>query len=216
MTGEGARQPGRWQALIAAIPHRHAKLLALLAGLDAQAQPGFSVLLYRDNLQASTAAKRQALLTAASAEYVSFIDDDDAVMPGYVPLIMAALCEQPDYIGFPVLYEVNGAARGTAEHSIRYDGWHTWPERMVRDISHLNPLRRDIAVKAGFGGGPGEDARWADAIRASGLARTETWIPQPLYRYRYDDADCHRTPRKPVRGALPALPRYPWLEVMTA
>jgi glycosyltransferase involved in cell wall biosynthesis len=204
-----------WQVLIPTIPHRHELLCGLLGALDVQAAAGFGVLACRDNLQSGIAAKRQALLAASGAEYVSFVDDDDEVMPGFVALIMAALCERPDYIGFPVLYEVSGRTEIRTEHSIRYDGWHAWPEMLVRDISHLNPIRREIASLARFGGGYGEDARWADGIRDTGLVRTETWIPVPMYRYRFRPDDNAATDREPwPEPAIPPLPSYPWLEVL--
>ena len=204
-----------WQLLIATIPHRHGRLCELLACLDAQALPGFGALLYRDNLASPISAKRQALLDAATAEYVSFADDDDWVSPFFVFRVLSELGARPDYVGFPVDYAVDGSPVQRAEHSIRYDGWHSWPERMVRDISHLNPVRRDIAVAARFDGGDSEDYRWAAGIRAAGLIREETWIPEVMYGYRFSSVDCHRTRRRPLpaRSVAP-LPAYPWLSVL--
>jgi hypothetical protein len=210
-----------WQVLITSIPHRHDKLLALLDALDKQAQPGFGVLLYRDNLQQPVAVKRQVLLEAATANYVSFVDDDDEVPGWFVFTIMSALSLQPDYVGFPVACYVDGGFEKTAEHSLRYTQWQTWPERYVRDITHLNPLRRELALLGRFDekdgiadDGRGEDGRWADSVRASGLVREEEWISQVMYRYYFDTGDCHLTKRKPMRGPLPNIPDYPWLEIV--
>ena len=75
----------RYQLLIPTIPHRHAKLLNLLAVLDAQMQPGVSALLWRDNLEASYEQKLQGLLDDADADYVSVLQDDDSVSPDYLP-----------------------------------------------------------------------------------------------------------------------------------
>jgi hypothetical protein len=110
---------------------------------------------------------------------------------------------------------VDGLPAQRAEHSIRYDGWHDWPERLVRDISHLNPVRRDIAVMARFDGGDSEDYRWAAAIRATGLVREEAWIPEVMYRYQFSSTDSHRTRRRPLLlAAIQPLPAYPWLTVL--
>lgn len=207
--------PLNWQILIATIPHRHARLCGLLAELDDQALPGAGVLLYRDNLDLSIAAKRQALLDAATAGYVSFIDDDDMIYGGFVSRVMAALRQGPDYVGFTVDYVVDGEQQGLAEHSVRYSGWHNWPGKMVRDISHLNPVRRDIAIQARFDGGYSEDSRWADQIREAGLLMTEEWITGYSYRYQFSPADCADTPRTPLPvSAIPPLPAYPWLRAL--
>lgn len=210
-----------WQVLITSIPHRHQKLLELLAELDKQWQPGFGVLLYRDNLRHSVAVKRQALLEAATAQYVSFIDDDDMVPGWFVFTAMSALSTRPDYVGFPVEYYVDGGFEKRAEHSLRYTEWYDWPEHYVRDITHLNPLRRDLALLGRFdredgiaANGRGEDGRWADSVRATGLVRSEEYIGQVMYRYYFSTADCHRTKRAPMRGPMPKIPDYPWLEIL--
>jgi hypothetical protein len=203
-----------WQVLTPTIPHRHARLAALLALLDAQARPGFGLLLYRDNLVAGVAAKRQALLDASAAEYVSFIDDDDWVPPYFTYRVLSELGARPDYVGFTVAYTEDGQPGQPALHSIRYDGWHNWPEHMVRDISHLNPVRREIAARGRFSGGDSEDYRWAAQIREARVVHEEAWIPEVMYRYQFDSSDCHRTRRKPWSGPLPELPAYPWLTVL--
>lgn len=210
-----------WQVLIATIPHRHLKLCRLLAELDRQVQPGFGVLVYRDNLKQPVAVKRQVLLEAATAKYVSFVDDDDAVALGFVPRVMAEFSTDPDYVGFVTDYVVNGTWSGRAEHSIRYDGWHNWPERYVRDIVHLNPIRREIALLGRFYTGHGEDlstsedGRWADLVRASGRVRTEAWISETMYSYQFRNDDCHVTQRSAVPpGEILPLPSYPWLEAL--
>jgi Glycosyl transferase family 2 len=201
-----------WQLLIATIPHRHEKLCALLAELDRQWQPGFGVLVYRDNLEHEVGTKRQALLEAATATYVSFMDDDDDVSPYFVSRIMGALPEQPDYVGFVVVYWEDGEPMWRSEHSLRYPGWHQWPEKIVRDISHLNPIRRELALQGHFSGDKGEDFDWAEQIRQSGALHDEVWLPETMYNYRFSENDCHRTFRRPLLPEqIKPLPDYPWL-----
>lgn len=204
-----------WQVLIPTIPHRHARLCELLADLDRQAQPGFGVLLFRDNLEHTIAEKRQQLLSAATAEYISFIDDDDAVVPTFIHRILTELSPRPDYIGFPVEWVVDGVVRSRVEHSIRYGGWHEWPEKLIRDISHLNPIRREIALLGTFAGGYSEDSRWATMIRDSGRVHEEAWILDLMYRYRFSTTNCADSPRVPYApDAIQPLPRYPWLVLL--
>jgi glycosyl transferase family 2 len=204
--------PPFWEILIATIPHRHEKLCALLAELDRQWQPGLAVLVYRDNLEHSVGAKRQALLDAATGTYVSFVDDDDEVSLYFVTPIMSALSELPDYVGFTVLYWEDGEPMWRAEHSLRYPGWHQWPEKMVRDFSHLNPLRRELALHGRFDGKWGEDFGWAQGVRDGKAVISEVWLPQVMYNYRFSTGDCHRTERQPLpSGAIRPLPDYPWL-----
>ena len=66
-----------WNILITTIPHRHDKLCGLLELIDSQMQPGVSVLVCRDEHLAGYRPGLQALMDAATAEYVSAIADDD-------------------------------------------------------------------------------------------------------------------------------------------
>lgn len=204
-----------WDILIVTIPHRHDKLCALLAELDRQWQKGVGVLLYRDNLETPVGAKRQLLMEASAATYISFVDDDDQVSPYFVPLVMGALSTGPDYVGFRARCWDKGDPSGVAEHSLRYEGWHTWPEKLVRDFSHLNPMRRELALLGRFTGDDLEDHNWAEQIRKTGAVHTEEWIPEIMYEYRFDIDDCHRTKRSPMHEEfIPLLPVYPWLTTL--
>ena len=100
-----------WQILITTIPHRHDKLCALLEYLDAQMRPGVGVLLCRDEHLAGYRPGLQALMDAATAEYVSAIADDDTYSPDAIPRITAALETRPDYVGFRVRLTENGVRR---------------------------------------------------------------------------------------------------------
>lgn len=209
-----------WDLLLPTIPHRHEQLCGLLAGLDTQLSrqmPHVRVLLYRDNTEHTIARKRQRLLEAARAQWVSFIDDDDAVSPRYVPAIMTALQDDPDYVGFRVRYLVDGTDQNMLiEHSLRYKTWYSDSAGLFRDISHLNPVRRELALLGRFGGGFSEDSRWAAMLRETGRVRTEAWIPEALYWYRFSstansrDADYYPLPPDEIKP----LPAYPWLTVL--
>jgi hypothetical protein len=183
-----------WDILIRTIPHRHERLCGLLESLAPQMRMRsrhVGILVYRDNLEATPGAKAQALTEASRAEYVSFVDDDDEVSPDYVRRILVALNTEPDYVGFTVRYSVDGQDRALIEHSLRYPGWETRADgRHVRDISHLNPVRRRLALLARWDDGYGEDHRWAQAMRETGLVNREVFLDgDPLYHYRYSTED---------------------------
>ena len=211
-----------YQVLIATIPHRHEKLCGLLAHLDAQALPGFGALVCRDNLEHTTGQKRQALLDAAQARYVSHVDDDDWVPGDFVARILAALEQDPDYVGFPIRYTEEGLDTVPVEHSLRHRGWFNYHDRLLRDISHLNPMRRNLAKLGRFdyhgsSGRPtayGEDSYWAQQIRQTRRLRTEAWIGVPMYHYRFSFSDNSKFVKKPLPAQdIPPLPSYPWLTV---
>jgi len=205
-----------WDILIPTIPHRHHKLLGLLDSLDQQMVPGVGVRVFRDNLQYGLGDKRRVLLDSSAADYVSCIDDDDQVAPDYIEAITAALSSRPDYVGFIMLFTCNWAPPQVTRHSLAHDGWTDGPEGPVRDISHLNPVRRELAVLGKWEGGYGEDRRWAAALRATGRVRTEVMIDRWMYRYRFDGDDCTENSREPWAGPVPGLPGYPWLTVTDA
>jgi glycosyltransferase involved in cell wall biosynthesis len=204
-----------WDVLIPTIPHRHEKLRSLLAEFDRQWQPGFGVRVLRDNLERpgpASHAKRQDLIIASRADYVSFVDDDDLIPADYVARIMTALAEGPDYVGFQVNFTEDGARNWWVEHSLRHGRWCANGGQMLRDISHLNPIRRELALLADWNGRTDEE--WAEQLRATGRVRTEVWIPAEMYTYLKSSVDGWRTERQPMPEPLPSLPAYPWLKVL--
>ena len=203
-----------YDILIATIPHRHEKLCGLLAELDRQWQPGLGVRVYRDNLERPVGSKRQALLESSQADYVSFADDDDEVASDYVARVIAAICRScPDYVGFTVKLTCDGRSMLTATHSLRNGGWFHNQYGLLRDISHLNPVRRELALLARFEGELGEDARWADALRATCKVRTEEWLgPEWAYHYQLSPDSLSGRVWEPVpEEDIKLLPSYPWL-----
>jgi hypothetical protein len=210
-----------YDMLICSIPHRDATLRELLAELDRQLHatmwnyiPGIGARIFRDNLETGYGEKCQALLESSAADYVSFVDDDDMVAPDFVPRVMKALADEPDYVGFPVRWTVDGAPSLKVEHSLRHPGWQNHGDRLIRDLVHFNPIRRDLALLGTWSGGYGADFRWAEQVRATGRVRTETWIGEEMYYYRNRPADTFQTHRQPAEKIMP-LPEYPWLTAIS-
>lgn len=203
-----------WDILISSIPHRHGQLCALLGELATQLPvPGVGVRLYRDNLEATYGAKQAALLASSQADYVSYVDDDDMVAPDYVKRILVALAEDPDYVGYPIRYTVDGQLQVPVEHSLRHGRWENTPDMLVRDISEKNPLRRHLAHLGIWEGGYAAEQQWAAGVRASGQVKTEVWIDEPMYHYQYITGSSFSAVRHPL-PEMPPLPEYPWLAVL--
>lgn len=208
----------RFDILIPAIPHRHERLCALLEHLDRQMQPGAAAIIYRDNLEASYGDKSQALLEASRADYVAFLDDDDWVAPfgddpaapSYISSVLAALEEDPDYVGFPERYTVDGRDQPLIVHSLE-DRGPAYAGCQRTDIVHKNPLRRELALLGRWEGGWGADSVWGAQVRASGRVRAEVFIGEPMYHYNFWTGDEFRTHREPFPGPLPPVPGYGWL-----
>jgi hypothetical protein len=195
-----------WDILICSIAHRTGMLEVLLRELQRQLVPGVGVRVCRDNLEASVGEKRQRLVESSQADYVSFVDDDDMVSMDYVAKILDALRERPDYIGFRVYYTEGGSLGLPAYHSLVHGDWFETDQGLYRDISHLNPIRRELALKARFDGGRGEDVRWASDLRKLGCIRSEIWVDGEVYWYRhYHDRGFTVSSTQPPMPLMPPL-----------
>lgn len=138
----------------------------------------------------SLGANREAMRQASEGEYIAFVDDDDLVASDYVDRILEALETNPDYVGFKVKMLIQGRQGPMAIHSLRFGkwssnyGWKKNPDLLLeRDISHLNPIRRDLALAIPMEGERGEDDRWAKAMSALGIVKTESFIDAVMYHY---------------------------------
>lgn len=217
-----------WQILICTIPHRDTMLRQLLAELDAQIGDGtgVQVIVARDDLEHSYGDKMQHLFEAATAKYISVIDDDDWVSPRYIEAIWLALQDDVDYVGYQVDYLVDGKHHMFVDHSLRHGRWLTafgvegQDDLILRDISEKNPIRRTMALWGQWEGGYGADERWAALVRKRAAEERdaghtsldiETYIAEPLYYYRYQTGGHFQTARKPMGFRMDPLPPYRWL-----
>lgn len=181
----------RLSILIATVGEREERFLQLVERLSTQVQKydgQIEVLAFWNNMEHPIAEIRQALVDEATGEYVCFIDDDDSVPEYYCDRIMAATEDRPDYVGFRMQLWYDGVKTKPTYHSIRYSEWSDDAEGYYRNISHLNPIRRDIAIKVPFTGHAGpEDYCWSSLVAP--LVHTEEYVEEPMYFYYFNSSD---------------------------
>lgn len=180
-----------WTILIATLGQRQERFKRLLNYLlpqVEQAQGRVNVLAYWNNGERPLAEVRQALVDEADGTFVSFVDDDDLVASTYVMRILPLLVDDVDYVGFRLQCYVDGAPLKPTYHSLRYPQWYDDHKGFYRDVSHLNPVRRELALKADFRRTtPPEDVAWADQLR--GILKTEQFVDDVMYSYYSSTTD---------------------------
>lgn len=144
-----------------------------------------------DNKGISIGRKRQVLLDMAVGEWVVFFDDDDWPASNYVELILSNMSDSVDCMGIKVKMTTNGLNEQTCLHRLG----RPWAESKegydyIRPIIHFNPVRRELALQAGFRDMRfGEDRDYAD--RLNRLVRNEVFIDEWLFHYRYTTKQPH-------------------------
>lgn len=177
-----------WTILIPTIPQREHLLKRLLDVLLPQLEShrgAVRVLAWRNAGTPTLGEIRDSLVRDAGSEYVSFVDDDDLVPDYYADEVMRALLEKPDHVGFKLDYTTNGVGQEIVDHSLRHQRWHrTKTGELVRDFTHIDPLRREIAMRGSFvtqRRHRAEDRHWVKQLR--GHMSTEVYIDKVMYHY---------------------------------
>lgn len=199
----------RLSILIATVGERNERFLELVDRLAPQVLPygdQVEVLVHWNNFEHPIAEIRQALVDEAKGEYTCFIDDDDLVPDYYCDRIMAATETRPDYVGWRMQLWYDGVKMKPTYHSIVYGSWWDDADGYYRNISHLNPIRRELALQVPFTGHDGpEDYCWSEAVAP--LVHTEKYIEDPMYFYYFDSSDSIWRGEKSAQGGYtrPAL-----------
>lgn len=180
----------RWNILIPTLGQRSDRFLTLLSKLLPQTETtngDVHVTALWNNGERPLGAVRQSLVDGANGEYISFIDDDDQIPPFYVSKVFPLL-DGIDYVGWRMQCIVDGTPLSPTFHSLRYASWSEDTRGYYRDISHLNPIRTELARQADFRLGlPPEDVCWADQLR--GKVHTEHFIDDIMYVYCASSVD---------------------------
>lgn len=134
----------------------------------------------------TTGNKRNQLIKDAKGEYVAFVDDDDMITDCYIKKQLDVANSGMDCGSLNGLYFLNGVYGKPFIHSNKYTHWYNTPEAYIRTVNHLNCVKRSIALQVPYENITiGEDGRYSEALKASGLIKTEYQIKETLYLY-YD------------------------------
>jgi glycosyltransferase involved in cell wall biosynthesis len=138
-----------------------------------------------DNKARSIGLKRQALLDIARGEYIAFVDDDDAILGGYVNAILDAAKGKPDVITFRQRAIYNGQQSEVVFGVEHQDEPFTPGGITKRAPWHICAWRRESVAQCLFGNtNYGEDLVWAKQARR--MIQTSVHIDQLLHEYRHD------------------------------
>lgn len=146
-----------------------------------------------DRKQISIGKKRNDLLKMATGDYIVFFDSDDMPYPEYTKEILQGLESNPDCIGFKIHMTTNGTKPKVCCHSFKYKKWAENVDGYdyVRNVTHFNPVRRDLALKVGF-----KDLRFGEdfiyANELTKLCKNEVFIDKLLFHYRYTTKVPHK------------------------
>jgi hypothetical protein len=187
------------EILVLTMETRKEFLARLLACLQPQLTSEVKVTIRMCDPKYTLGENREMLRRASVGTYIAFIDDDDLVSPDYVATILPLL-DGVDIVGFECKLFIDGTPEPKRDyHTIKAGSWYNTPDAFYRDISHLQPIRREIALASPMEGGHGEDGRWADRMRALGVVKTEHYIDKIMYFYEFR-SNKNRGPNCPKCG----------------
>lgn len=192
---------------------RQEQFSELAAELHRQTLPyeGAITVLVHDDDRVKVPEARQQLMEAATSEYICFVDDDDMVAPYYCERIYPLL-DGVDYIGFRMQYYYDGSPGKPTYHSLRYKQWYEDGAGYYRNISHLNPIRRELATKVSYVCPYPEDVSWSEGMQRYGNVRSEHYIPDIMYHYYFAPSLSYGQMGGAPKSDLPRLPLdYPYI-----
>jgi hypothetical protein len=188
--------PAMWVSiLICSLPERWQMLRGLVDELYRQIESAIALrqveVVIDDREGVTVGEKRDSLLKRARGHYIAFVDDDDAVAHDYVVRVISAVSGDlsVDCASLVGVVTTDGANPKEFRHSIEYDGWFYKDGAHRRCPNHLNAVRRDLALQAGFvNQNVGEDVEYSSRLRPL-LKKEATTGDKPLYFYFYNRAN---------------------------
>jgi hypothetical protein len=159
---------------------------------------------------------REAMMLHTQAAYINFIDDDDLVSENYVASVLPRLDGIVDYIGWKAQLWKNGNLQPLlVYHTLDCGRWYEDEFGYFRDLTHFNPIRRELAVQSSFLGDCekwSEDYDWANKLR--GKVHTQDYIDEIMYYQYYDVKDSTGMDSVPDTGSYERLvvssPYFSW------
>lgn len=172
------------------------------------------VLAWWNNGDPPLPAIRQALVEATTTEYLSFVDDDDMVPDYFADEVVRALQQRPDKVSWQTQIYLCGRPKQVAYHGLKYGRWYAGRNGLYRDVTHITPIRSQIAKLADFRrikGSQPEDQAWVQQIR--GHLRTEAVIDKVMYHYLYNPRQSTRRGRRiEASSSEPYQPDSPFFD----
>lgn len=223
--------PPTWAILIPTLGERRRLFDRLICSLLPQTEPydgRVQVIGAYNNGAPGLPKIRHLMMSEADrrrTDYLSFVDDDDMVPPYFVEEIMTALDQRPDYVGFHVQCYSDDTPTAVSYHSLENTKWENLPDRYLRDISHINPMRTSIARSADFrraAPGQAEDRAWVHQLRQGRKLKEQVMIDRIMYHYLFSTSKTAgigsrwKAPGKIHPGTERTLvehPNFSWLEL---
>ena len=150
------------------------------------------IIVLTDNKEMSIGEKRNKLLSVANGEYCCFIDDDDEISEEYIKLLLEVAESGCDCASLKGVITTDGANPQIFEHSLKYIEWKTNTNTGFGDVvyerynNHLNMIKTSIAKQFKFPDKNfSEDYDWSKLLHESGLLKTEYYIEDILYYYKF-------------------------------
>jgi glycosyltransferase involved in cell wall biosynthesis len=188
-----------WTIAICGIPDRFHTVSPLLYSLletqGVARHPDVELLYLLDSKRRTTGAKRNTLLNAARGDYISFIDDDDAVAGDYVARVLDALRQHPgvDVVCFP--QRATLAPMGLIHectYSLAHKTRELKPTAQPNVFTWTGPPAHTMVWRMGVVGASrfpeqqfGEDVAWVDEVCARAKREAQIEGP-PAYFYQFD------------------------------
>lgn len=173
----------KWTIAIISVPERKQDLTRIKGILEYQIGNRDDIEILVDVGTGDVGKKRQRCLEEANGEYINFVDDDDLVAHDYIESIYPLLDGEVDYIGFKLQHYDKGKKSKPTYHSLEYEKWFEDDNGYYRNVSHLNPIRREIALTGRFEGAYAEDKGWAEQVKP----KTQHFIDRPMYFYFFSE-----------------------------
>lgn len=147
------------------------------------------VLFLRDDKEITIGDKRNRLYKMAEGEWSWQIDDDDWIHYEAVPMIVDALKDRPDCVGFKELCIFDGKRVESSGFSIKYPGWLDNYDGFnhVRTPFFKTPINTRLCLQCPV---PhirfGEDHEFSKMIKP--LLKDEYFIDEFIYTYRHNSS----------------------------
>ncbi len=177
---------------VPSMPSRMESLYKVIGELFKQSEgKPVEVICLLDNRKSNLSEKRNQAIVNAKGKYISFVDDDDSVEPGYVDAILEAIDKNvdADCIVFNVMVHGYAKQPKVCKYGVEYQ--HSENDTAyLRKPNHVMAYRTDISKKHKYRkelSAISEDTEWAE--RACRDIKKQVRVEKVLYHYFYNEKE---------------------------